>query len=116
MYLTSAILTLASFLFFAFVPLPRAYYPEIIFHRPEEFLPAFFFLVALVVKTLKEKQEVDFPIILLVPSSMDLPSIAEQVPQFDDHITVCFDRETLIEKIAGLSIRPPEPEDLLASA
>lgn len=47
-YLTSGILTLASFLFFAFVPLPRAYYPEIIFHRPEEFLPAFFFLVALI--------------------------------------------------------------------
>ncbi len=70
----------------------------------------------LVVKTLKENQEVDFPIILLVPSSMDLPSIAEQVPHFDDHITVCFDRETLIENIAGLSIRPPELEDLLASA
>ena len=47
-YLTSGILTLASFLFFAFVPLPRAYYPEFIFHRPEEFLPAFFFLVALI--------------------------------------------------------------------
>ena len=47
-YLTSGILTLASFLFFAFVPLPRAYSPEIIFHRPEEFLPAFFFLVALI--------------------------------------------------------------------
>ena len=41
-------LTLVSFLFFAFVPLPRAYYPEIFFHRPEEFIPAFFFLVALI--------------------------------------------------------------------
>ena len=70
----------------------------------------------LVVKTLKAKQEIDFPIILLVPSSMDLPSIAEQLPHFDDYITVPFDRETLMEKIAGLSIRPPESEDLLASA
>ena len=70
----------------------------------------------LVVKTLKAKREIDFPIILLVPSSMELPSIAEQVPYFDDHITVPFDRETLMEKIAGLSIRPPESEDLLASA
>jgi len=70
----------------------------------------------LVVKTLKAKQEVDFPIILLVPLSMDLPSIAEQLPHFDDHITVPFDRETLMEKIAGLSVKAPQSEDLLASA
>ena len=43
-----AVTTLASFLFFAFVPLPRAYYPEFIFHRPEEFVPAVFLLMALV--------------------------------------------------------------------
>ena len=47
-YITTGLLTVASFLFFAFVPLPRAYYPEIIFHRPEEFVPALFFLLALV--------------------------------------------------------------------
>lgn len=47
-YIFATLFTLASFLFFAFVPLPRAYYPEIIFHRPEEFLPAIFFALALV--------------------------------------------------------------------
>ena len=47
-YLFSGIFTLASFLFFAFAPLPRAYYPELVFHRPEEFLPALFFLLALI--------------------------------------------------------------------
>jgi len=47
-YSFAAILTFASFVFFAFVPLPRAYYPELVFHRPEEFLPAFFFALALV--------------------------------------------------------------------
>ena len=47
-YWGSGILTLVSFLFFAFVPLPRAYYPEIFFHRPEEFVPALFFLLALI--------------------------------------------------------------------
>ena len=46
-YLGAALLALLSFLFFAFVPLPRAYYPEIVFHRPEEFGPALFFLMAL---------------------------------------------------------------------
>jgi PAS domain S-box-containing protein len=42
------LLTMASFFIFAFVPLPRAYYPEIPFHRPEEFVPAVFFLLALI--------------------------------------------------------------------
>ncbi|MCH8069371.1 MAG: PAS domain S-box protein [Candidatus Marinimicrobia bacterium] len=48
MYVVVAGLTLASFLFFAFVPLPRAYYPELFFGRPEEFIAASFFLLALV--------------------------------------------------------------------
>ncbi len=47
-YLFSIIFTLASFLFFTFVPLPRAYYPEFVFHRPEELLPALFFGLALI--------------------------------------------------------------------
>ena len=47
-YLFTAIFLLASFVFFAFTPLPRAYYPEIWFHRPEEFAPALFFLLALI--------------------------------------------------------------------
>jgi two-component system sensor kinase FixL len=46
-YLLTAILAVASFLFFAIAPLPRAYYPEFIFHRPEEFGPALFFFLAL---------------------------------------------------------------------
>lgn len=46
-YLSTIIFTLLSFAFFAFYPLPQAYYPDIIFHRPEEFAPALFFLIAL---------------------------------------------------------------------
>jgi len=44
-YLGIAALTLASFFFFA--PLPKAIYPDWFFHRPEELIPAFFFLLAL---------------------------------------------------------------------
>lgn len=47
-YAAATILTLGSFIFFAFVPLPRAYYPEFVVHRPEEFVPAVFFLLALI--------------------------------------------------------------------
>ena len=43
-----ATLTLLSFLFFTFAPLPPAYYPQSIFGRPEEFVAAFFFLLALI--------------------------------------------------------------------
>lgn len=39
---------LVSFAFFAFVPLPRAHYPELVFHRPQELVAAAFFLLALV--------------------------------------------------------------------
>ncbi|MEE8349922.1 MAG: response regulator [Acidobacteriota bacterium] len=47
-YAVVSALTLSSFVFFAFVPLPRAYYPEFTFGRPEEFLSAAFFLLALI--------------------------------------------------------------------
>lgn len=47
-YIFSGVFTLVCFLFFAFAPLPPAYYPEFIFHRPEEFGPALFFLMALI--------------------------------------------------------------------
>lgn len=47
-YISFSIFTLAAFAFFAFVPLPRAYYPELFFGRPEEFVPALFFLLAFI--------------------------------------------------------------------
>ena len=47
-YVAVGALTIFSFLFFAFVPLGRAYFPGVLFHRPEEFVPALFFLLALV--------------------------------------------------------------------
>ncbi len=47
-YLGVTVFTLVSFLFFSFAPLPLGYYPELFFHRPEEFGPALFFLLALI--------------------------------------------------------------------
>ncbi|MDC0932719.1 MASE3 domain-containing protein [Arcobacteraceae bacterium] len=46
-YFITFITTISVFLFFALVPLPSAYYPNLFFHRPEEFLPAVFFGIAL---------------------------------------------------------------------
>ena len=47
-YLATAAWMLGSFLLFAFAPLPAAYYPNLEFHRPAEFVPAFFFGFALI--------------------------------------------------------------------
>ncbi len=42
------IFTVISFFFFAFFPLPKAYYSEFFFGRPEEYIAAFFFFFALI--------------------------------------------------------------------
>ena len=47
-YAVFALFTLASFVFFAQAPLPVAYFPNLMFPRPEEFVPAFFFLAAFI--------------------------------------------------------------------
>lgn len=47
-YWGTAAFTLTIFLIFAFTPLPPAIYPDLFFHRPEEFVPALFFLIALI--------------------------------------------------------------------
>ena len=47
-YTVVLVMTLISFCFFALVPLPKAYYPDFLFGRPEEFVAALFFLVALI--------------------------------------------------------------------
>ena len=47
-YGIGAVFTISCFIFFVFYPLPRAYFGEIFIHRPEELLPAVFFLLALI--------------------------------------------------------------------
>jgi len=59
-YIIATISTILTFMFFAFVPLPRAYYAEYFFHRPEEFLPAVFFIFALVGFYKNGKWKTDF--------------------------------------------------------
>jgi len=47
-YLLTGAATLAAFLFFAFAPLPQAYFPGHLISRPQELVPALLFLLALV--------------------------------------------------------------------
>ena len=46
-YVGTGLLTLISFVFFAFVPLGAAYFPDLIFGRPEEFVAGALFAIAL---------------------------------------------------------------------
>lgn len=46
-YICAGFLTLLCFSFFSFSPLPKTYYPELFFHRPEEFIPGICFSLAL---------------------------------------------------------------------
>ena len=45
-YLGIGLFNVFIFVFFVFYPLSRAYYPALVFGRPEEFVSAFFFLLA----------------------------------------------------------------------
>ncbi|MBI4245363.1 MAG: PAS domain-containing protein, partial [Planctomycetes bacterium] len=47
-YLVSGIIAIGTFAFFTYVPLPTAYYPDIAIQNPVEFIPAAFFLIALI--------------------------------------------------------------------
>lgn len=47
-YISVGLFTFVSFAFFLLYPLPRAYYPELPFGRPEEFGAAVLFLIALI--------------------------------------------------------------------
>ncbi len=47
-YFTAVIIMLSCLLFIAFVPLPAVYYANAAIHRPVEFVPALFFLFALI--------------------------------------------------------------------
>lgn len=47
-YVFVAVFTVAVFVFLAFAPLPHAYSPDFFLHRPGEFGPAVFFLLALI--------------------------------------------------------------------
>ncbi len=47
-FAATGVAVVAGFAFFAFVPLPQAYYPDLWFQRPQELIPAAFFLMVLI--------------------------------------------------------------------
>jgi PAS domain S-box-containing protein len=104
-YWLVALFTLTSFGFFAFFPLPVAYYPEIFFHRPEEFVPALFFLIALVGYLRKGKWRED-PFEHWVVLSLIVGFVGQSV--FMSHSGVLFDYEFdlahLLKKVGYLCV------------
>jgi len=89
-YLGVGVFTLASFLFFALTPLPVAYFPVVFFHRPEEFGPALFFLLALIGYIRKGKWRKD-PFEHWLVMSLIVGLISQSV--FISHSGALFDYE-----------------------
>ncbi len=58
-YAGAGVLTVLTFLFFALIPLPPAMYPELFFHRPAEFVPGAFFLIATIGYLKKDRWRTD---------------------------------------------------------
>jgi PAS domain S-box-containing protein len=104
-YLGTGCLTIASFLFFAFVPLPRAYFEGIAFHRPEEFLPGLFFIAAFAAYYRKGAwRHDDFEHWLLI--SLLINAIAQTIymPFSNQLYDLEFDVAHLLKSVAYLSV------------
>jgi len=104
-YKIMTVTTFLTFIFFAFVPLPRAYYDEFIFHRPEEFIPALFFAVALVGFYKKGNWKSDFFEHWLVISLV--VNLVSQVVfmSFSGHLfDLEFDAAHLLKKISYICV------------
>lgn len=104
-YSISGLLTLISFLFFAFVPLPPAYFPEFIFHRPAEFVPVVFFLITLVGYLKKGRWQTDhfehWLILALIVSFMGQAMFMS----FSDHLfDIMFDIAHLLKQLSYILV------------
>ena len=89
-YLVSILFTLGCFYLFAFIELPQAYFDNLFFHRPEEFVPGIFFLATLIGFYLKgEWRKNDFEIWLIY--SLIINTLAQFL--FMSRSTVLFDIE-----------------------
>ncbi|NOQ14231.1 MAG: PAS domain S-box protein [Methyloprofundus sp.] len=104
-YSGTGILTIFSFVFFAFVSLPRAYYPELFFHRPEELVPAIFFLMALCGYLHKGKWRSDtFEHWLIFALIINLMTQAVFMPHSSELFDFQFDAAHLLKKISYIAV------------
>ncbi len=104
-YLYTILATSFFFLFFVFTPLPPAYYPEFIFHRPEELLPAVLFAFALYGYLVKGKWKNDnFEYWLVLSLIVNFVSQAVFM-SFSSHLfDVQFDLAHLLKKVSYILV------------
>ena len=104
-YLAVGSFTLLTFFFFAFVPLPRAYYPELFFGRPEEFLAAAFFMLALMGYLRKGDWRTDhFEHWVVLSLIIGLMSQAMFMPFSYQLFDTMFDMAHLLKKVSYLAV------------
>ncbi len=104
-YIAVGCSTLLTFFFFAFVPLPRAYYPELVFGRPEEFLAAAFFLLALIGYLRKGGWRTDlFEHWVVLSLIVGLMSQAMFMPFSFQLFDTMFDMAHLLKKVSYIAV------------
>jgi len=104
-YFGTGFLTLSSFIFFAFISLPRAYYPEWYFHRPEELLPALLFSVALYGYLAKGLWRDDlFEHWLIYALIINLITQAVFMPFSNELFDIQFDAAHLLKKLSYITV------------
>ncbi len=104
-YVVAVLSTTSSFVFFAFAPLPAAYYPGLFFHRPEELVPAVFFLLALIGYLKKGKWKEDsFEYWLIMALIVNLISQVVFMPFSNQLFDVQFDAAHLLKKLSYIFV------------
>lgn len=104
-YSSTVILTISGFIFFAFVLLPHAYYPELFFDRPEELVPAIFFLLALSGYLSKGKWRSDsFENWLIYALIINLITQLVFMPHSAELFDFQFDTAHLLKKISYITV------------
>jgi PAS domain-containing protein len=110
-YYGTALFTILSFVFFAFVPLPTAYVQGIFFDRPEEFVPALIFAVALIGYLQKGRWQhnafeywVDLSLIIGLISQAVFMSHSGKLFDFEFDVAHSFKKLSYICVLIGLMI------------
>ncbi len=104
-YFGTALLVAGSFTFFALVPLPRAYFPELFIHRPEELVPAVFFAIALAGYLTKGKwRNDDFEHWLVLSLIVGLVSQVVFMPFSATLFDMQFDAAHLLKMVSYVSV------------
>ena len=104
-YAITGLATICSFLFFAFIPLGSGYYAGSIVSRPEEFIPALFFLIAFIGHyQLGNWRQDEFEHWLLIAIMINLATQIIFMPFSSELFDIEFDIAHILKKLSYICV------------